>query len=581
MYKLILSWRYLRTRWIALASIISVTLGVATMIIVNSVMDGFTAEMHHRLHGILSDLVLESHSTGGLPDPDWHTHEIRQLLGDDLAGMTCAVRVPAMINFQVRGQWHTQQIMLIGIDDTTYANVSDFSKYLLHPENRQQLSFLLRDDGFDSPLDSGGWKHRRLRVGLERAYREQLQHIREQQRAAWLEREHLGRVSFDQPLADPAAPRTLPSDIGPASPISQTSDEPPPLRANAASNEEEAPSSSDVVPPSSAPESTDSPNSDSPSPEMPTRNPFARGQTTVEENVFDEIKEQHTGIVLGIAISSVRQRNREGKVQDFFLARPGDDVLITFPTAGQPPKPVSDSFTIVDLYESKMSEYDSTFAFVPLRKMQELRGMVDPLSGVASVTSIQMKLRPGADLNAARDKLRARFPVEEFAYRIETWRDMQGPLLAAVKMETMILNILLFLIIAVAGFGILATFFMIVVEKTKDVGVLKSLGAPSGGVMSIFLSYGLSLGIVGSGAGVVIGLLFVVNINRIAAGIEWLTGREVFDPTIYYFQKIPTIIDPFTVAWVSLGAMLIAVMASVLPALRAARLHPVEALRYE
>ena len=158
---------------------------------------------------------------------------------------------------------------------------------------------------------------------------------------------------------------------------------------------------------------------------------------------------------------------------------------------------------------------------------------------------------------------------------------MQGPLLAAVRMETVILNILLFLIIAVAGFGILATFFMIVVEKTRDIGILKSLGAPGGGVMSIFLSYGLSLGTVGSGVGMMLGLLFVYFINEIAAALEWVTGREVFDPTIYYFQEIPTIVSPFTVCWIVVGAVLIAVVASIMPALRAARLHPVEALRYE
>jgi lipoprotein-releasing system permease protein len=242
---------------------------------------------------------------------------------------------------------------------------------------------------------------------------------------------------------------------------------------------------------------------------------------------------------------------------------------------------VSDKFTIVDLYESKMSEYDSSFAFVPLSKLQDLRGMIDPLSGTMAVTSIQLRLRKGANLNVARDKLRRRFPLEQYQYRIETWRDLQGPLLAAVQMETTILNILLFLIIAVAGFGILATFFMIVVEKTRDIGILKSLGAPSGGVMSIFLNYGLALGIVGSGVGMVLGLLFVAYINQIAAGLEWVTGHEVFDPTIYYFQQIPTIVKPFTVIWVALGAVLIAVLASVLPALRAARLHPVQALRYE
>ncbi len=148
-------------------------------------------------------------------------------------------------------------------------------------------------------------------------------------------------------------------------------------------------------------------------------------------------------------------------------------------------------------------------------------------------------------------------------------------------METTILNMLLFLIIAVAGFGILAIFFMIVVEKTRDIGILKSLGASGRGVMGIFLSYGLSLGLVGSGVGMVLGLLFVAYINEIADCIGWMTGHEVFDPTIYYFNSIPTIVEPFTVGWIVLGAVVIAVLASVLPARRAARLHPVEALRYE
>ena len=148
-------------------------------------------------------------------------------------------------------------------------------------------------------------------------------------------------------------------------------------------------------------------------------------------------------------------------------------------------------------------------------------------------------------------------------------------------MELTILNILLFLIIAVAGFGILATFYMIVVEKTKDIGILKALGAPSRGVMSIFLGYGVSLGSVGTGAGIILGLVFVRYINEIADMVGKITGQEIFDPTIYYFSEIPTIISPFMIFWVGLGAILIAVLASVLPALRAARLHPVEALRYE
>ena len=296
---------------------------------------------------------------------------------------------------------------------------------------------------------------------------------------------------------------------------------------------------------------------------------------------FDPGREQFTGVILGVAIASVRQRDAQGEVKDTFLCRQGDDVKITFPTSGIPPQAVSDNFTIVDLYESKMSEYDSTFAFVPIEKLQQARGMIDPITGKKSVNSIQIKIKPGVDLAKARDDLRLAFPPDQTMVHVQSWRDSQGPLLAAVQMETTLLNILLFLIIAVAGFGILATFFMIVVEKTRDIGVLKSLGAPGTGIASIFLGYGLLLGIVGSGAGGVIGLLFVKYINSIAVLIEKITGREVFDPTVYYFREIPTITHPLMVLWVILGSIFIAVLASVLPSIRAARMHPVEALRHE
>jgi lipoprotein-releasing system permease protein len=529
MYKLLLCWRYLRTRYIALASIISVTLGVATLIVVNSVMAGFTSEMHKRLHGILSDIIFESHGLGGLPDAAWHEAEIRKVLGEDVAGMTSTVQVPAMLSFQIRGQWVTRQVNLIGIDDATYAQIGDFGQYLMHAENRTKLNFQLREGGYDERLPDCGWEYRRNRVAYERAIEEQMRQIRELE----------DRRAHAAAQTDASAEGDSTGPAPPSDPFGAVSSDPYGLTS-------------------------------------------AGGQQ--EGEVFDEAKEQHTGVILGLMIASVRHRGEDDVVRDYFLCRPGDDVNLTFPTSpppGHAPTAQSAKFTVVDVYESKMSEYDSSFAFVPLAELQRLRGMIEPTTGVASVTSIQIKLRPGADLKAARDKLNQRFPVDQYSYRIQTWKEMQGPLLAAVQMETTILNLLLFLIIAVAGFGILATFFMIVVEKTRDIGILKALGAPSGGVMSIFLSYGLSLGTVGSGVGMVLGLLFVVYINEIADGLEWLTGREVFDPTVYYFQEIPTIIEPLTVALVATGAILIAVLASVLPALRAARLHPVEALRYE
>ena len=139
MYKMLLSWRYLRTRFIALASIISVTLGVATLIVVNSVMAGFTREMNDRLHGILSDIVFES-GLDGFPDAEWHMDQIRQEIGDDIEGMTAVVHVPALIRIMIRGEYHTRQINLIGVNKDTYANVSHFGEYLQHPENRDRKS---------------------------------------------------------------------------------------------------------------------------------------------------------------------------------------------------------------------------------------------------------------------------------------------------------------------------------------------------------------------------------------------------------------------------------------------------------
>ncbi|MFM7075051.1 MAG: ABC transporter permease [Planctomycetaceae bacterium] len=550
MYTLLLCWRYLRTRWIALASVVSVTLGVATMIVVNAVMAGFAHEMQSRIHGILSDIVFESHSLSGFQDPAWHMAELRRAGGDDIEGMTPTVAVPAMLNFQVRGQWVTRQVMLIGIDEATHAQVSDFGRYLQHPENRSQLSFALREGGYDTAdsqaegvraetrpaLEGAGWPHRRMRVERERAWRARQAELEAAGHSAGGPRS-TGPVrpvdhQVDAALADSPAAATAPAP-----------DEPPPL-----------------VPADAAPAAP--------------QDPF-RAARPEEGRTFDPAREQFTGIVPGIGLASFR--DPEGI--DRFLILPGDDVKITFPTAATPPKAVTDTFTIVDFYESKMSEYDSNFVFVPIERLVQARGMIDPQTGQSSVNSIQIRLRPGADLEAVRDRLRAAFPADMYA--VSTWKDKQGPLLSAVDMEMAVLNILLFMIVAVAGFGILAIFFMIVVEKTRDIGILKSLGAGSGGVAGIFLGYGLFLGLVGAGAGLILGLGITWNINHIRAAVEWCTGQRVFDPSIYYFFRIPTIVDPWTVAWIIAGAVGIAVAASVLPALRAARLHPVEALRHD
>jgi lipoprotein-releasing system permease protein len=268
MYKLLLSWRYLRTRYIALASIISVTLGVGTLIVVNSVMAGFSHEMHIRLHGILSDIICEAHSQDGVSNPQALIDEIRKIVGDELAGITAAVHVPAMININYRGQMLPRQVNLIGVDEATYAEVSDFRQYLLHPENKRKIDFRLREGGYgddEHAIPPSGWLYRRLKASYER---EQAR----QERA-------LNAITREGEAREGEAP---------AEPVASNGPHPGPLP------EGEGAATLAAVP----------------------EDPFSQLRPQSPENVFNPEKDQYTGIILGIAMGCVRQRDAHGKVRD-------------------------------------------------------------------------------------------------------------------------------------------------------------------------------------------------------------------------------------------------------------------------
>ena len=513
MYKLLLCWRYLLTRFIALASVVSVMLGVATMIVVNAVMLGFTSEMQDRIQGILADVTFASRDMNkGFPLYEWHREEIFKAAGDLIEELTPVAATPGMLTYRIGGTGEpiSFQVDIVGIDELTQGKVSRIASYLQHPENRKILSFDLRDDGYD--VQSGG---------AEGPYREALQY------AGWGYRRYRAAQIKAQQSQLPTPQHSL--------------------------------------------EGIDQP-----------KDPF-QNYAPEEEYVFDMAKEQHAGIIVGIGASLFHRETvndpETGKrvVMDDLWLLPGDDVMLSFPTADMKLSFQSDNFTVVDLYESKMAEYDRKLVFVPIERLQRLRGMVDAESGTLTTTQILIKAKPGVDINLVRDRLREVFPRQ--LYSINTWRDDQGALLDAVATELAMLNVLLFLIFAVAGFGILAIFYMIVIEKQKDIGILKALGASSGGVMQIFLYYSLLLGTIGASLGLGLGLLMVEYIKEIATVLSYILQREVFSPEIYSFYEIPTIVDVPTVIGIIAGAILIAVIAGVLPAFRAARVHPVETLR--
>jgi lipoprotein-releasing system permease protein len=469
-YKFLLCWRYLLTRYLALACVVSVMLGVATLIVVNSVMGGFSTKLKQRLHGLLSDVLIESFSIEGFSDPAGKMERIRRdpFLRDRIAAMTPTQEVFAMLQFEYNGEPFTRPVHLIGIDPTGRARVGGFAEYLVAQKNQPEPTFALSPEA-------------------RRNYEEQ---------------NRLASPTVNIPLHN-----TAPGEPPPPAP-----------------------------PPSTL--------------KIPQ------------------------GIIVGNAIASFRSRQtKPGEpTRDIYVLNPGDSVVLTT-VGGQRLAPVFDRFVVCDYFNSEMSEYDANYVFVCLDYLQHLRTMED------RVTSIQIRLNDYQDADAVVKRLQELFPST--LYHVETWEDKQGPLLAAIDIERGILNVLLFLIICVAGFGILAIFAMIVVEKTRDIGILKALGASNAGVMNIFLGYGLLLGVVGAGLGTLLGVLFTVNINAIEKLLGRLTGLVIFNRGVYYFDAIPTDIRLHSILLVNLGAIAIAVLFSVLPALRAALLHPVRALRYE
>ncbi len=638
MYKLLLTWRYLLTRYIALICVISVTLGVATMIVVNAVMLGFSREMENRMHGALSDVTISSWaSLRGFEDVDGRIRDVWKVAGDMVEAVTPTVATQALLNYEISsGEVVTKPIELIGVDTLTQEKVTAISQYLQHPENRKALSFDLYENGYDvqnhlagdhgiqRPLMAGaGWGHRRNDAIYENYRREE----RERQKEMV---DHLTTPQSDfDPNVAGAPPLVNPDRMGEENRDGNktgTEDEKGGKetmelvlpeegghQALSAGSMEEGGEEND--PYSAALEALAGksvPDYDDPFQEE-NGNGVGEGNASegtshvmeLERNgepvaviespltgydeftpTFDKATQQNTGAILGIGLVS----GNRGKVVDpetkkvrYFeplFVVPGDDVTISLLALGNDralPTIVYDTFTVTDLYESRMVLYDQSFVFVPIEKLQKMRNMIGP-DGKKMASQILIKAKPGVDINALRDRLQA---APEFSnqFMIKTWRDSQANMLEAVAIELGVLNVLLFLIIAVAGFGILAIFFMIVVEKTRDIGILKSLGAGGSGVMQIFLYYGLALGLLGSGLGLILGIVFVKNINALAGLLSKIMGHDVFNPEIYNFYEVPAIIEPWTVIWIVVGSVAIAVISGIIPALRAARLKPVDALR--
>lgn len=253
----------------------------------------------------------------------------------------------------------------------------------------------------------------------------------------------------------------------------------------------------------------------------------------------------------------------------------GDPVNVVSPLGNITPfgmVPKMKRFRVVGLFNTGMFEYDSTLAYIGLGEAQEF------LSLGKAVTGIQLKV---ADVYKADVVARTINSGFDQAYFARDWMQMNKNILFALKTEKLVMFIILTLIVLVAAFGIASTLFMVVMEKTKDIAILKSMGATGRSIMKIFVLEGLIIGTAGTLIGVLSGLLVALNLESIVGFIQKVTGFELFSRDVYYLDRFPSQVVPSDVMLISVTAILISFLATLYPSWQGSRLPPAEALRYE
>jgi len=340
--------------------------------------------------------------------------------------------------------------------------------------------------------------------------------------------------------------------------------------------------------------------------------------------------------VLGIELSQYNQREQgwyriglpmrsspTGKAEAVrtFLPVNGSITIngIVFDRAGNAADQVSRSFPVANEFKTGIYEIDRQTVFLPLGALQEMLNMdraerlvepedpyrveVDPETGEerfpepetvvdpARVTTVLVKGVEGTDARALAARCREIFtafardhpgdvpPAE--SVQIQTWEDLNAQFIAAVKKETALVLFIFSFISLTAVFLVWAIFWSMVSEKTKDIGILRALGASRRGVAWLWLRYGLALGVVGAAAGGALAWGVVHYINEIHDWLGARFGLTIWDPSVYYFSRIPNDVDPAHAAMVLGGGVAAAVAGALTPALRAARMDPVRALRFE
>jgi lipoprotein-releasing system permease protein len=234
--------------------------------------------------------------------------------------------------------------------------------------------------------------------------------------------------------------------------------------------------------------------------------------------------------------------------------------------------PKMKKFVVVGIFDSGFYEYDSTLAYISLRDCQEFLNLGE------RVTGLEIKVNDIYRANIIAKSIEKKLG---FPFWARNWMEMNKNLFSALRLEKRVMFIILSLIVLVAAFNIICTLIMIVMEKNKDIAVLKSMGATSGSIMKIFVYQGVTIGAIGTLLGCIGGLAVALNLEKISLSIENLFGFKILPGDVYYLSQLPSQVNYSDVVIIIIGTMLICFLSTIYPSLRASKLDPAEALRYD